>query len=163
MTKNFTLKLAYMHAYYIFMHSLTFSLCTPLPGSFVLLLTHGYSVSPMLEQTLLASAVPPTVLQSKGILSLLTSVTFNPPMPSKLHKELASRNNTTSDFRFCLLTCPPAPPPPHLPPPPYPHSYFLTVLLCTCVCVCVFMCVCVSKCVSGVCVWCVCVCVCMCM
>ena len=30
--------------------SLTFSLCTPLPGNFVLLQTHGYFVSPMTEQ-----------------------------------------------------------------------------------------------------------------
>ena len=35
-----------------------------------------------------------TVLQSSGIFSLLTSVTFNPPMPSKLHEKLTSANST---------------------------------------------------------------------
>ena len=59
--------------------SLTFSLCTPLPVSFVLLRTHGHFVSPTSEQKHLASAVFPTVLQSNGIPSLLTSVTFNLP------------------------------------------------------------------------------------
>lgn len=37
-----------------------------------------------LEQKPLANAVSPTVLQSDEIHSLLTSVTFSPPMPSKL-------------------------------------------------------------------------------
>ena len=64
--------------------SLTFSLCTPLPGSFVLLQTHGHFVSPLLEQKSLANAVSPTVLQSNGIHSRLTSVTFSPHTPSKL-------------------------------------------------------------------------------
>ena len=36
-----------------------------------------------------------TVLQSSGIFSLLTSVTFNPPMPTKLHEKLTSANSTT--------------------------------------------------------------------
>ena len=41
--------------------SLTFSLCTPLPNSFVLLQTHGYFVSPVLEKRrVFANAVSPT-------------------------------------------------------------------------------------------------------
>ena len=64
--------------------SLTFSLCTPLQGSFVLLQTNRYFVSPMLEQKPSANAVSPTVLQSNAIRSLMISVTSNPPMPSKL-------------------------------------------------------------------------------
>ena len=40
--------------------SLTFSLCTPLPGSCVLLQTNGHFVSPMLEQNPLANTVSPT-------------------------------------------------------------------------------------------------------
>ena len=64
--------------------SLTFSLCTPLPGNFVLLQTHGYFVSPMTEQKPLGNVVSPTVLQSNRIHSLLTSATFTHPMPPKL-------------------------------------------------------------------------------
>ena len=51
------------------------------------------------------------MLQSNGICSLLTSVTFNLPIPSKLHSKLTSRNNTTSDLKFFLLASPPPPPP----------------------------------------------------
>ena len=40
---------------------------------------------PMLTQNPLASAVPLTVLQGSEILPLLISITFNVPMPSKLH------------------------------------------------------------------------------
>ena len=40
--------------------SLTFSLSTNFPNSFVLLQTHGYFESPMLEQKPLANAVSPT-------------------------------------------------------------------------------------------------------
>ena len=64
--------------------SLTVSLCTPFPGRFVFLQTHGYFVSPMLEQKSLANAVSPTVLQSNGIRTVLIRVTFNHPMPSRL-------------------------------------------------------------------------------
>ena len=74
--------------------SLTFTLCTPLSGSFILLQRHGYFVSPMLEQKLLANDVSPTVLQSNGIRSLRTSFTFTPSMPSKLRWELTSTNVT---------------------------------------------------------------------
>ena len=49
-----------------------------------LLQTHGFFGSPMLEQNPLANVVSRAVLQSNGNRSLLTSVTFNPPMPSKL-------------------------------------------------------------------------------
>ena len=38
-----------------------------------------------LKEKPLANAVSPTVLQSNEIYSLLTSITFSPPMPSKLH------------------------------------------------------------------------------
>ena len=65
--------------------SLTFSLCTPLPCSFVLLVqTHGYFVSSCSKQKPLANALFLTVLRSIGVLSLPTSVTFSPPMPSKV-------------------------------------------------------------------------------
>ena len=50
----------------------------------------------MPEQKPLANAVSPTVLQSNGICSLLTSVTFNPVTPSKLLEKLISTGNTTS-------------------------------------------------------------------
>ena len=52
-----------------------------------------------------------TVLQSNGFLSLLTKLTFSPPMPSKLHWILTSANSNTTDFKFCLffLSCPPPP------------------------------------------------------
>ena len=46
-----------------------FSDFSPLPGSFTLLQTHRYFISPMLEQKPLANAVSPTVLQSNGICS----------------------------------------------------------------------------------------------
>ena len=59
------------------------SLCTPLPGSFILLQIHGYFVSPMVKLKPLVNA-PLTVFQSDGMISLLTSITFIPPMPSKL-------------------------------------------------------------------------------
>ena len=49
----------------------------------VFLQTHGYFTSPMLKLKPLANAVSLSVRQSNGILSLLISVTFNPPMPSK--------------------------------------------------------------------------------
>ena len=58
--------------------------CTPLPGNFILLQTHRYFISSMLKQKPLAHALSLTVLQSNEIISLLTSVTFSPPMPSKL-------------------------------------------------------------------------------
>ena len=61
---------------YLLLVSLTSSLCTPLPGSFALLQTQEYFLSPMLEQKPLANAVSPTVLQSNGIHSLLTPVTI---------------------------------------------------------------------------------------
>ena len=61
--------------------SLTSSLCTPLPGSFVLLQTCVYFVSPMLKETQSVNTLSLTVLQSNGILSHLTSVTFHPCMP----------------------------------------------------------------------------------
>ena len=47
-------------------------------GGKSLLQTHRYFVSPTLQQKHLANTVSPTVLQSNGICSLLTSITFNP-------------------------------------------------------------------------------------
>ena len=46
---------------------------------------HGYFVFPILEQKPLANAVSPSVLQSNGIHSLLTSIAFSPLTTSKLH------------------------------------------------------------------------------
>ena len=60
--------------------SLPLTLYTHFPGRLVLLQTHRYFVSPMLDQKSLANAVSPTGFQSNGIRPLLTSVTFNPPM-----------------------------------------------------------------------------------
>ena len=84
-----------------------------------------------LEQKPLANNVFPTVLQSNGIHSILTSIILYPPRPSKLHWKLTSTNYTkTNDFKFCLLTCL------H---PTYPLSLLVTFLLytrCACVCVC---------------------------
>ena len=57
--------------------------CTLLPGSFVLLQTDGYFVSPTLNSNL-SDAVSLTVLQSDGILCLLAPVSFNSLVPSKL-------------------------------------------------------------------------------
>ena len=67
--------------------SLTFSLCKHLLHSFVLVQTHGHFTSPILKRKPVASVLSLTLLQSNGILSLVTFVTFNPPMPSssKLH------------------------------------------------------------------------------
>ena len=47
----------------------------------------------------------PTVFRSNGILSLLTSVTFNPLMPSKLREKLTATNNIakTRDLKFDSL------------------------------------------------------------
>ena len=45
-----------------------------------------------------------TVLQSNGILSLLTSSTFSPSMPSNLHKRLASKALRTKPQRFKILS-----------------------------------------------------------
>ena len=47
------------------------------------LLTHAYFASPMLKLKPLDNALSLTVLQSDGILSLVTFVTLSPPMPSK--------------------------------------------------------------------------------
>ena len=60
-----------------------YPLCTPLLDSFVLLRTRGHFARPMLKLKPLANAFSLTVLQSDGILFLLTSVIFSPPMPSK--------------------------------------------------------------------------------
>ena len=110
--------------------SLTFSLCTPLPGSFVPLQTLGYFVPPMLEHNPLANAVSPTVLQRNGIHSLLTSITFNPLTPSKLLKTHFYKQyhkwfqilSSYSPLRFTL---------PHL----LLHSFCAPMSVCVCLCV----------------------------
>ena len=56
-----------------------------------------------------------TVLQSNGFLSLPTSITFTPPMLSKLHWILTSANSNTTDFKFCLFSPLMPPPPPNFP------------------------------------------------
>ena len=80
------------------------SLCPPLPGSFILLQIHGCFVSPMVKLELLANA-PLTVLQSDGIISLLTSITFIPPMPSKLHFFLPPPPIILVIFLLCPTGC----------------------------------------------------------
>ena len=92
------------------------------PGSFTLLQTHRHFVSATLKHKPLANTVSPTVLQSNGIHSLLTSITLNPLMLSKL-----TSTNNTSDFKFRLLTCL-----------PYLPSFITCYIpsVCPCVCVC---------------------------
>ena len=75
-----------------------------IPGGFTVLQTHGYFVSPMLEQKPLANAPSLTVLQNNGIFSLLISVRCNATMPSKLCSKLIStRSTAVSHLNFCLL------------------------------------------------------------
>ena len=94
------------------------------PGSFTLLKTHEHFVSTTLKQKPLANTVSPTLLQSNGIHSLLTSITLNPLMLSKL-----TSTNNTSDFKFRLLTC-------LLFWPSFIPCYIPSVCRCVCVCVC---------------------------
>ena len=145
-------------------------MCTPLPDSFIVLHTQGYCESAMSEQKPLAHAFSPAVLQSSWVCSLLTSVTFDPPMPSKLHEKLTSSLLQTIEqvswnsvpqssgaawkSRWpCWAPVPNKPTvsvdvkqhsthsaPPPPPPPPYPPP-LLTFLLCARVCVCVCVCV----------------------
>ena len=92
--------------------SLAFSLCTPLPGSFILPQTHGYFASPMLS---LANTISPTVPQSNGICSLqclshsfllcLQNCIKNSSIQTIPQQEISNR----------LLTCPPPPPPLYIP------------------------------------------------
>ena len=79
-------------------HLLT--LCTPLPGSFVLLQKHAHPL--LLKQKSLANVLSGTVHQSNCTLSLLTSVRFNPTMPSELfHSPLP----IPVTFILCTLVC----------------------------------------------------------
>ena len=57
------------HNFFSYSSPACFSDFSPLPGSFTLLQTHRYFISPMVEQKPLANAVSPTVLQSNGICS----------------------------------------------------------------------------------------------
>ena len=63
---------------------LTFPLCTHLPDNFVLLQTHGHFACPVLKRKMFGNVLSFTLIQRNEILSLLTSVTFRPSMPSKL-------------------------------------------------------------------------------
>ena len=65
--------------------SLAISLCTLFPNNFVFRQTRGYYVAPMLRQKPLANAVSLTVIQTSGILLLLTFVRYSPSIQSKLH------------------------------------------------------------------------------
>ena len=86
---------------------------------------HEYFISHTSEQKPFANgnAVSPTVLQSKGICSLLTSITFNPPNPSKLSLlKTDLRLQTIPQVISSSL--------------PLPTHYIPSVHPCTCVCVC---------------------------
>ena len=104
----------------------------------VLLQTHRHFASPMLKLKPLANVLSLPLLQSNRILSLLTSIIFSPPMPSKLHQRLTSTNKTTTDFKFCLLSFLTSltsfSRPRRIPLSALPH------ILCVCVCVCVHVC-----------------------
>ena len=103
------------------------SLCTPLPGSFVPLQTDTLCPCVRKKQPL-ASAVSPTVLQSDGVCSLLTSVTFTSPLgfqkclKTHLHKQYHSKWFQTVFLFASLLT------------PTHPYSLLVTFLLCAHVC-----------------------------
>ena len=90
----------------------------------------------MLEQKPLASVVSLMVLQSNGIHSLLTSVTFSPPtyaftaLKTPLCKQYPKR------FQILFSYLHPQPPLPTSP------THIVKVLLCAHVCVCVCVCVC---------------------
>ena len=127
--------------------SLIFSLCTPLPGSFVLLQIHKYFVCPILEQ----NVWPPLFLlvcSAPKWWNSLPSDTchIQSSCAFKTEKLTWATNNTwTSDFEFCLLTCPPHPTPtPTMPPPPptpfYAPSLLITITFLLCVYVCVWVC-----------------------
>ena len=61
-------------------------LCIALPGSFILLQTHKYFVSPMLEQKPLANAVSPTALPS-DICHIQSSHPFKIALKIHLYKQ----------------------------------------------------------------------------
>ena len=155
--------------------SLTFSLFTPLPGSFALLQIrryyvppiHGYYVSPMLKQNVLDNTVP--LLCSKAmefspfrhpphsILPCLQNCVKISPLQTIPQQAISN-----SVFFFSLILPPPPPPPPCYIPSVH-HCVCLCACMRTCACVRVCVCVCVCMCVY-VCVYvCVCMCVCVCM
>ena len=120
--------------------SLIFSLCTPLPGSFVLLQIHKYFVCPILEQ----NVWPPLFLLGCSAPKWWNSLPSDTchvqsSCAFKTEKLTWATNNTwTSDFEFCLLTCPPPPPLPCPPPPTHPllcsltshYNYIPSVCIC---------------------------------
>ena len=114
------------------------SLCTP--GSFILLQTHKYFVSPMLEQKPLANAVSPTALPS-DICHIQSSHPFKIAWKIHLYKQYHNK------WFQILSSC--------LPPPPsclIIFSLFLPMHACICIHACVH-CVCVCVCMSGCDVW----------
>ena len=112
-------------------HLLPFSLtsqCTPLPGSLVLLQTHGYFESIMLEQTFGQHRFSCCAPKQQNFLPydvhyIQPSHAFKIVLKTHLYKPY--RN----DSKFHLFTC--------LPPPPYPLSLLITFLLRACVRACV--------------------------
>ena len=80
-----------------------------------------YLRSYMLEQKPLANAILSTVLQSNGIRSLLSSVTFSSPNPPKLFIKTKQKNSAhlCKQYHKCFqilssyLSLSPPPPPPH--------------------------------------------------
>ena len=110
------------------------SLCTPLPGSFILLQTHKYFVSPMLEQKPLANAVSLTALPS-DICHIQSSHAFKTALKIHLYKQYHNK------WFQILSSC--------LPLPPWcliifflfahacMHMHTCLCALCVCVCVCV--------------------------
>ena len=82
--------------------SLTFSLCTPLPCSCVLLQTHERFASIMLRLKPFARSL--TLLRSDGILSFLTSATFSPHL---VHiQSTSSPHSSLPHLQSCLEDSP---------------------------------------------------------
>ena len=104
----------------------------------------------------LASALSLTVLQSSGILSLPTSVTFGFPMPSERVEDpppLQKLPQVISNFGLLSFVCISSSVLFYYPRYILSACVCVRVRVCVCVCVCVYVCVCECMCV------CVCVCV----
>ena len=95
-----------------------------------------YFTSPILKPKPLANVLSLTVFQSNGILSLLVSVTFSHPMPSKLVLMIHFYKGTqTSGFQLSSSFCPH--PPSHTPLIPITFLMHESVCVCACVRACV--------------------------